>query len=101
MHGVDPDPGSMEPQRAFTCQIGDSRIYCYRHGELFQLTTDHTIGNDMIRQGRDIAKVPERMHVLTRVVGTNQVIFPTWQEVGVYENDIFLICLMAYNHAVQ
>jgi serine/threonine protein phosphatase PrpC len=81
------------PQRAFTCQIGDSRIYCYRHGELFQLTTDHTIGNDMIRQGRDIAKVPERMlHVLTRVVGTNQVIFPTWQEVGVCENDIFLIC---------
>jgi serine/threonine protein phosphatase PrpC len=47
----------------------------------------------MIRQGRDIAKVPERMlHVLTRVVGTNQVIFPTWQEVGVCENDIFLIC---------
>ena len=52
--------------------VGDSRAYLYRDGELHQLTQDHTLMADMVRQG---ALRPDEIaghrlrHVITNVVG--------------------------------
>jgi protein phosphatase len=35
----------------FVANVGDSRCYLFRGGELVQLTCDHTLAQDMIRQG--------------------------------------------------
>ena len=52
--------------------VGDSRAYRYRDGELHQLTEDHTLMADMVRDG---ALQPDQVaghrlrHVITNVVG--------------------------------
>ena len=52
--------------------VGDSRAYVYRDGELHQLTQDHTLMADLVRQG---ALRPDEItghrfrHVITNVVG--------------------------------
>jgi len=51
---------------------GDSRAYLYRAGELHQLTQDHTLVAELVRNGsvreEDVASHPHR-HVITNVVG--------------------------------
>jgi serine/threonine protein phosphatase PrpC len=60
-------------ERAYVCNVGDSRCYRLRAGVLAQLTEDHTMAADMVRQGLlDPAyawQVSER-NILTRAVGT-------------------------------
>lgn len=52
--------------------VGDSRAYVFRTGELKQLTDDHTVTAEMVRRGelseRDSLSHPHR-NVLTRVLG--------------------------------
>jgi len=52
--------------------VGDSRAYGYRDGELHQLTRDHTLVADMVRDGslRQEEVAGHRLrHVITNVVG--------------------------------
>src|SRR6195952_2447714 len=52
--------------------IGDSRIYLYRHGELSQITADHTFVQRLVDSGRitpEEAAVHPRRSVLMRVLG--------------------------------
>jgi serine/threonine protein phosphatase PrpC len=56
--------------------IGDSRMYLYRGGELYQLTTDHTLVAELIAMGRLTAEEAEnhpRRHLVTRVIGTETI----------------------------
>ena len=52
--------------------VGDSRAYLYRGGELHQLTRDHTLMADMVRDGTlrpDQVAGHRLRHVITNVVG--------------------------------
>ena len=52
--------------------VGDSRAYLYRRGNLNQLTEDHTVVADMVRDGvirEDEARRHPLRHVITNVVG--------------------------------
>jgi len=52
--------------------VGDSRAYLYRGGELHQLTRDHTLMADMVRNGTlrpDQVAGHRLRHVITNVVG--------------------------------
>jgi PPM family protein phosphatase len=52
--------------------VGDSRAYLYRRGDLNQLTEDHTVVADMVRDGtirEDEARRHPLRHVITNVVG--------------------------------
>ncbi len=57
----------------FVVNIGDSRTYSYyRNGSFTQLTTDHTLVNDMLRHGEltpEEAKNYPRKNVLTNALG--------------------------------
>ena len=53
-------------------QVGDSRAYRMRDGELEQLTDDHNVAEEMVRIGRitpDEATVHPHRHMLTRALG--------------------------------
>ena len=53
---------------AFVCHIGDSRLYCFRGGELFCVTRDHSVRNEMKSKGID-KSIPEKVaKALTRVI---------------------------------
>ncbi|MFZ3046839.1 MAG: PP2C family serine/threonine-protein phosphatase [Desulfatirhabdiaceae bacterium] len=56
-----------------TAHVGDSRIYRLRSGRLSQLTTDHTLVQEMIDKGElsaEAAATHPLRNVLTRAVGT-------------------------------
>ena len=52
--------------------VGDSRAYCLRDGELLRLTDDHSLVDELIRQGRltpeEAEEHPQRS-VITRALG--------------------------------
>lgn len=75
---------------------GDSRIYKYRNNVLSQLSTDHTLVNQLIRQGKLKAGDTEAgklKHLLLQALGTAQKIEP---EIGkpftVKSGDYFFLC---------
>jgi serine/threonine protein phosphatase PrpC len=52
--------------------VGDSRAYVHRKGELLQLTEDHTVVADMLRNGtirEDEARRHPLRHIITNVIG--------------------------------
>ncbi len=81
--------------KLYTCQVGDSRIYQLRAGELTQLTTDHTWVEDVVRAGvmsREDAERHQYRHVLTRAVGTEANVVADVECYDVQEGDLYLLC---------
>ena len=63
----------VKQQSAALCHLGDSRCYCYRQ-ELQQLTTDHTLLQDMLSDGqidRQTYELSPMHHVISRALGLN------------------------------
>lgn len=72
-------------QQVFFTSVGDSRIYHYRNRQLTQLTTDQTLVNQMISEGK-ITKEEglhhEMKHVLLQALGTVVQIKPEVSNTG-------------------
>ena len=57
---------------AYLLQVGDSRCYTLKDGELVQLSRDQTMAEDLVEQGvftRDDAKKTKWAHVLSSAIG--------------------------------
>jgi serine/threonine protein phosphatase PrpC len=79
--------------QALVCHVGDSRLYCLHQGNLFLVTQDHTVGNEMLQQNRRIDMIPPQLlHALTRVVGGDQQLHPKWTDIAVCPGDVYLLC---------
>ncbi|HVF33241.1 MAG TPA: protein phosphatase 2C domain-containing protein [Acidimicrobiales bacterium] len=75
--------------------IGDSRIYLLRNGELSQLTDDHSLPQELFRQGRLTeaeAAVDPRRNVVTRVLGPSFGEGPDMQNLVPYAGDRIVLC---------
>jgi protein phosphatase len=75
--------------------IGDSRIYLMRNGELTQLTDDHSLPQELKRQGQLTeaeAAVDPRRNVVTRVIGPSFGEGPDMQNLIPYAGDRIVIC---------
>ncbi len=58
-------------QKAYIAHLGDSRAYCWRAGTLTQITSDHTIANELVKAkaiSPEAGKQHDMRHVLTRSV---------------------------------
>jgi len=81
-----------QPDQAFVCHVGDSPLFCLRGGELFRLTRDHSVGEEIKAKNLPMQSVSEKMaKALTRVIGAERLLVPEWQVVSVCPNDIFLL----------
>lgn len=80
--------------QAFVAQVGDSRAYRFRDGQLEMLTTDHTWVEDAVAQGiaRETAEAHPYRHVLTRAVGTEDDVQIDVFRHEVRIGDTFLLC---------
>ncbi|MCH7903897.1 MAG: Stp1/IreP family PP2C-type Ser/Thr phosphatase [Armatimonadetes bacterium] len=81
--------------RAIIAQVGDSRVYRLRDGELSQITTDHTwveetVASEMMSR-EEAEKSPYR-HVLTRAIGTEQDVKADVFDEIVEPGDVYLLC---------
>jgi PPM family protein phosphatase len=75
--------------------VGDSRTYRMRAGELEQLTEDHSVVAELMRTGRlspEEARGHRQRSVLTRAVGVEPTLEADTLEVLVNQGDRFLLC---------
>ncbi len=83
------------PGKIYIANVGDSRAYHIRNGEILEYTEDHSWIDEQVKQGlmsRSEAEKDTRKHVVTRCIGTHADI-----EVDVYRwhpvsGDILLLC---------
>jgi protein phosphatase len=75
--------------------VGDSRCYRWREGALERLTDDHSLVEEMVRQGQlteeQALDHPQRS-IITRALGPESVVEPDAQTVGARDGDLLLLC---------
>jgi PPM family protein phosphatase len=75
--------------------VGDSRAYCLRDGELLRLTDDHSLVDELIRQGRltpeEAEEHPQRS-VITRALGPEPSVEVDARSFRGRAGDLYLIC---------
>jgi PPM family protein phosphatase len=75
--------------------VGDSRAYCLRAGELLRLTDDHSLVDELIRQGRltpeEAEEHPQRS-VITRALGPEATVEVDVRSLRGRAGDLYLIC---------
>jgi protein phosphatase len=75
--------------------VGDSRAYLFRDGELTQLTEDHSMVADLLREGRISeaeAEVHPQRNIVTRVLGVYEDVEVDLWPVDALEGDRVLLC---------
>lgn len=74
---------------------GDSRLYRYRGSSLEQLTQDHSLYDDFIREGLvslDTIGESGRCNIITRAVGAGEALQLSRGECLAQDGDIYLLC---------
>lgn len=82
-------------ERAFIGHVGDSRVYVVRDETVSQITTDHSLFNEMIRQGKikpgDDQDFPHK-NAVTRAVGVKESVEVDTMEIELEDGDRFMLC---------
>ncbi|HYB22415.1 MAG TPA: Stp1/IreP family PP2C-type Ser/Thr phosphatase [Solirubrobacteraceae bacterium] len=75
--------------------VGDSRAYCLRDGQLLRLTDDHSLVDELMRQGRltpeEAIEHPQRS-VITRALGPEEVVEVDTRSFRGRAEDVYLLC---------
>ncbi len=78
-----------------TLNIGDSRVYILRQGTLVQVTTDHSVVQELVAAGRlspEEAETHPYGNVITRAVGPTESVAPDYVRLEVVDGDRFVVC---------
>ncbi|MCR5829802.1 MAG: Stp1/IreP family PP2C-type Ser/Thr phosphatase [Lachnospiraceae bacterium] len=75
--------------------VGDSRLYRINRSGITQITQDHSLVAEMVKNG-DISKDEARFHpkknVVTRAISASVVVNPDMFEVPLNDEDVILLC---------
>jgi PPM family protein phosphatase len=75
--------------------VGDSRAYVYRDGELKMLTSDHSLVEELRRQGRltdEQAEDHPQRSIITRALGPEEAVDVDTLTFSARPGDLFLLC---------
>ena len=78
-----------------TLNIGDSRVYLVRDGAIVQITTDHSVVQELVAAGRLSPEEAENHpggSGVTRAVGPSDGVKPDYVRLDVADGDRFVIC---------
>jgi serine/threonine protein phosphatase PrpC len=82
-------------QEVSIAHVGDSRAYCLRDGELLRLTDDHSLVDELIRQGKltpeEAEEHPQRS-VITRALGPEATVEVDVRSFRGRPGDVYLLC---------
>jgi serine/threonine protein phosphatase PrpC len=82
-------------QEVAIAHVGDSRAYCLRDGQLQRLTDDHSLVDELMRQGRltpeEAVEHPQRS-VITRALGPEGMVEVDTRSFRARPGDVYLIC---------
>lgn len=83
------------PDQLIVVNVGDSRAYLFRAGELVQLTEDHSLVGELVRDGRitrQEADVHPQRNIVTRVLGPYEAIDIDVWPVDAVRGDRVVLC---------
>jgi protein phosphatase len=92
--GVFLDDSDDEPHWVIL-NIGDSRVYLVRDGGIVQITTDHSVVQELVSAGRLSPEEAENHpygNVITRAVGPSDGVIPDYVRLDVADGDRFVVC---------
>jgi len=75
--------------------VGDSRAYLLRDGELRQVTTDHSLVEELVRDGRltpDEAAVHPQRSIITRALGVDSTVDVDVYPLELFAGDVLMFC---------
>ncbi|MCL1873058.1 MAG: Stp1/IreP family PP2C-type Ser/Thr phosphatase [Clostridiales bacterium] len=75
--------------------VGDSRAYLISEGEIRQLTDDHSLVKELLKDGsisKDEAKQHPHRHIITRAIGQDAILQLDNQVLNWQKNDYLLLC---------
>lgn len=81
--------------RAVVANVGDSRTYLWRHGELRQVTKDHSHVQSLVDRGaitRAEARVHFQRNIVLRAMGIDTSVDVDTFEIDLEDDDRFIIC---------
>ncbi|MDQ6818552.1 MAG: Stp1/IreP family PP2C-type Ser/Thr phosphatase [Actinomycetota bacterium] len=85
----------LDDSRITIAHVGDSRAYLFRHGSLARLTQDHSLVEELVKQGKlteeEAAEHPQRS-IITRALGPEPEVEVDTLTVEVGPNDLLLLC---------
>lgn len=90
-------------ERAELAHVGDSRAYLLRDGGLEQLTADHSLVGEMMREGKltaDQAFSHPARSILSRALGTEPGVKIDRREIELRAGDVVLLCSDGLSSAV-
>lgn len=82
-------------QHLLIANVGDSRGYLFRDSSLTQLTEDHSVVADLVREGQitaDEAEVHPQRNIVTRVLGVYETVEVDLWPVDPVAHDRYLLC---------
>ncbi len=83
------------PEEVAIAHVGDSRAYRLRDGELMRLTDDHSLVDELIRQGKitpeEAVDHPQRS-VITRALGPEPAVEVDTRSYAARADDVYLLC---------
>lgn len=75
--------------------LGDSRVYLVRKGEIFQLTEDHTYVNELLKEGKITKEQAEdhpQKNMITKALGGDAQVQPDFYQVAIEKQDVLILC---------
>lgn len=75
--------------------VGDSRAYCLRAGDLLRLTDDHSLVDELIRQGKltpEEAEDHPQRSIITRALGPEPTVEVDTRSYRARPGDIYMLC---------
>ncbi len=95
---------SIHNNKLFVGNVGDSRLYVIRNGEIIQITIDHTLVMEMLKSGdlteEELFNHPNK-NIITRAVGTQSEVNIDTFEIQIYSNDIIMMCSDGLNNMLK
>lgn len=83
------------PDEIYIANVGDSRAYAFRDGELMQITKDHSIVEEMAANGtitREEARNHPQRNIITRAIGADPNTEADLFEYDYFAGDMLLLC---------
>lgn len=90
--------------RMYVANIGDSRLYHMTDDELSQITMDHSLVEELIRNGelkRNRGRYHPERNIITRAMGSREEAMPDFFEVELKPGDRVLMCSDGLSNMVE
>lgn len=85
----------VDDEQVILCNVGDSRAYLLRGGEIQQMSRDHSVVGELVEQGKLTKKEAKRhpqKNYITRAIGTSSMVQPEICTVERRNGDVWLLC---------